>query len=691
MIPARPLALAVAMALALGVVSSCSKEKPPAPSSSATPSSAYAPLPPAVPGAVRSPGAPVAPGGAKPNLVLITMEATRPDHLGCYGNHDVATPGLDQLAGEGAYFTEAIAIAPLTLPSHASIMTGLYPPRHGVRDDDGFKLPDGPTTLAEHLRSQGYRTAAAIGSRLLAKESGLAQGFESYAEPQRTPRTAPFVIDDAIAAINRMKGGPFFLWVQLDDPHAPYAPPPGLQARFARFPYDGEIAWMDVHLKRLFDFLRSEQLMDRTVVLATADEGESLGEHGEETHGLFLYDSTLKVPMILRYPPLIAAGTKFEGLVSGVDVAPTALELMGLPAMPDAQGESCAARLAGRDATQRDAVYAESLLGQRAYAWLGLRALRTPLEKFVEGSEPELYDLHRDPSETINRAPGDPKVVAETWRPSMEEALRVIGDKPLARAAAPSRRDVPGLAAAHNLYRRAELTIESGHPDQAAPLLRQALARDPGNPAVKSLLAALRGETAPASGGMANTFASQFNRGNALFVKGQLDGAAKAFRAALAQNPGSAKTHYVLARVLVEQRDTAGAEKELRAAVAADPRLADAWNALGIMLERSNRRPEALDAFSRALDASPDYPDALFNRAKLELLSGKPADARRDLNRLIEAHADYSAARFLEAHICVSEQNTDGAKTALNKYLALPNLDPKMKAAAVDMLQKLGG
>jgi arylsulfatase A-like enzyme/Tfp pilus assembly protein PilF len=693
----RPFVLFVTAGLVASALS-CSKEKPAAPSAnapgavSATGSSpdatSPAPRPPAVP-----PGIPAFSG--KPNLVLITLEATRPDHLGCYGYPGAMTPNLDQLAREGERFTQATTVTPLTLPSHASILTGEYPARHGVRDDNGFKLRDSDTTLAEFLKSQGYATGAAIGSRVLARESGLQQGFDIYAEPKRSPRTAPFVIDDALMAVDTMKGGPFFLWVQLNDPHAPYNPPPGLQEIFAAHPYDGEIAWADAQLKRLFDRLHSQGVWDRTMIVATADEGESLGEHGEETHGLFLYDGTLKVPLIVRYPPRIAAGSKFEGLISSVDLAPTLLELMGLPPMPGAQGESCAARILGKDTTEREAVYAESFFGQRAYGWGPLRTLRSSAEKFVDGPEPELYDLHRDPAETINRAPDEPKVVAETWRPSLEEALRVIGDKEAGagagRTGAQAHRDVRGLVAANNLFLKAQLTIESGHPEQAAPLLDQALLRDPGNPAVKTLRAALRGEPATAAGGNANTFAAQFNRGNALFVKGQLDGAAKAFSAALALNPASADTHYLLGRVRVAQQNSKGAEEEFRAAVAADPKLVDGWNALGILLDKSNRRPEALDAFSRALDAFPDHPDALFNRSKLELLSEKLPDARRDLDRLLKAHPDYSAARFLEAHLCVAEKNTEGAKAALNKFLALPNVNPQMKAAATDMLQKLGG
>ena len=632
---------------------------------------------------------------AKPNLVLITMEATRADHLGCYDNPQAQTPNLDGLAREGAIFLKAIAVAPLTLPSHASIVTGLYPPRHGVRDDSGSRLQESETTLAEHLKAQGYGTAASIGAHLLAGDSGFKQGFDSYAEPKRTPRNAAFVVDDAIEAINRMKGGPFFLWVQLNDPHAPYAPPPGFRALFEKRLYDGEIAWMDSQLKRLFDHLRTQGLADNTVVAATADHGESLGEHGEETHGVFLYDSTLRVPLIVRYPPRIPAGTRFSGVVSGVDLAPTVLALMGLPPMAMAQGESCAVRLLGGDAPERDVAYAESLFGQRAYGWAPLHALRSSKEKFVDAPAAELYNLERDPSETINLAANDAKAVAETWRPSVEEALRAIGGaNPEPTAARPGRtapRDPKELIAASNLFLRAQLVVEEGQPGQAAPLLEQALARDPGNPAAKSLLAALRAEPTAATGAAAGTFASQWNLGNALYVHGKLDEAAKAFRAALAINPNSAETHYALGNVLAAQGDAAAAEAELRAAVAGDPKMADGWNKLGIVLQKANRRPEALSAYSRALEASPDDADALFNRAKLELQDNDLPGARRDVDRLLTAHKDYSAGSFLDAHVCVAEGNTAGAKEALTRFLALPKVDPRMKAAAADMLQKLGG
>lgn len=662
----------LASAVLVAVTISCSKDATPEKASTASPSAV----------------------AAKPNLVLITMEATRADHLGCYDNPRVQTPRLDGLAREGAVFLKAIAVAPLTLPSHASIFTALYPPRHGVRDDGGSRLQDSETTLAEHLKTQGYGTAASIGARLLADDAGFKQGFDSYAEPKRTPRNASFVVDDAIEAVNRMKGGPFFLWVQLDDPRAPYAPPPGFRALFENRLYDGEIAWMDLQLGRLFDHLRAQGLADNTLIVATADHGESLGEHGEQTHGVFLYDSTLRVPLIVRYPPKIPAGTKFSGVVSGVDLAPTVLALMGLPPLALAQGESCAMRLLGGDAPERDVAYAESLFGQRSYGWAPLHALRSSREKFVDAPIAELYNLERDPSETINLATTDAKAVADTWRPSVEEALRLIGGGSPEPAVTGNKRVAPrdpkGLIGASNLFLMAQLAVEEGQLGKAAPLLRQALAKDPGNPAAKSLLAALRAEPMAATGAASGTFASQWNLGNALYVHGKFDEAAKAFRAALAINPGNAETHYALGNVLAAQGDMATAESELRAAVAADPKLGDGWNKLGILLQKNNRRPEALTAYSRALEASPNDADALFNRAKLELLENDLPSARRDVDRLLSAHKDYAAGAFLEAHICVAEGNTSGAKKALTRFLALPNVDPRMKAAATDMLQKLG-
>jgi choline-sulfatase len=701
-------------ALVLGPAVSCSKNSapssPPAEAPQAgAPAAASAPLPtgPPPPGSVQTPlnvdagtpgpavhAVPAVSTKGKPNLLLITMASTRADHLGCYDNPEVKTPTLDTLAHEGLLFTQAVAVAPLTLPSTASILTGLYPPRLGVRSDSGARLAAAETTLAEHLKAQGYATAAAVGSRILGGDAGFKQGFDGFAGPPRTSRSAAFVIDDAMQAVNRLKGGPFFLWVQLDDPNAPYTPPPGFFKMFENRPYDGEIAWMDSQLTRLIAHMKSWGLLDTTLIVATADHGESLGDHGEETHGVFVYDSTLKVPLIVRYPPLVIAGSKFPSVVSGVDIVPTVLELMGLPPLPGVQGESCVARLSGKDVPEREVVYAESLYGQLEYGWAPLHALRSAKEKFIDAPEPELYDLKRDPTESINVAKDQKETVEGSWHTSMAQALHDIGGgsapAPAARSDHAPVRDPKSVIAASNFFIKAQLAIALGQADQARTLLNQALAKDPGNPAVSSLLAALHADV-PKTGAEENTFAGQWNRGNAFYVHGQYDEAARAFRAALALNPKSAETHYALGIVLAAKDDTKGAETELRAAVAADPKMADGWNKLGLLMQQSNRRSDAMDAYARSLEAVPDNPDALFNRARLELLDKNVKDARSDLDKLVAAHKDYPAAGFLEAHVCVAEGNAAGAKEALTKFLALTNTDPRMKSAATDMLQKLGG
>ena len=639
---------------------------------------------------VRSMGAEPVAMPERPNLIVITMEATRPDHIGCYDDPRAETPALDRLGTEGAILDAAIAAAPLTLPSHASIFTALYPPRHGVRGDEGSTLDRSKPTLAAHLKAQGFATTASVGNSRLGGAIGLKRGFDSFAAPRSGSRRAAEVVDDAIAAIDRVHGHPFFLWVQCDDPHAPYEPPPPYGKKFAGRPYDGEIASMDAQIKRLLEHLRARALLDKTIVVATADHGESLGEHGEETHGLLVYDATLRVPLIVRYPPKATPGTRVKAVVSLVDLAPTVLELLGLPPMAGVQGTSFAPALHGAGMSQREPAYAESLMGEQVFGWAPLYALRTATRKFIDAPNAEVYDIKRDPSETIDMADKDAPVAAEA-RAQVDQLRRSIGDSAGGTAKnARARPDPKSLIAVGNLFITAKATIEAGRPQDAASLLERALAKDPSNRAVTSLLAALRGQAAESAAAAPDTFAGQFNRGNALYVQGKLDESAKAFRAALALNPSSAKTQYALGNVLAAQGDTAGAVDELRAAVASDPKLVEGWNALGIVLDKSKRRAEALDAFSRALEVNPDHADALFNRAKLELMNLQLKDARRDLDRLLKARADYAPGLFLEAHLCDAEKNPAGVKASLTKFLALPNLDPRMKAAAEDMMKKAG-
>ena len=720
---------------------------------------------------------PVSSGGGRgrPNLVLITMDTTRADHLGCYGDRDAATPRLDALARDGVVFDHAFAVAPLTFPSHASMLTGRYPPATGVRDNGDFRLPEAETTLAEHLRAQGYRARASVGSFVLAGELGLAQGFEAYAEPpaprlagvadpavarlERIPqRPAARVADEALTAIDAMKSGPFFLWVHFFDPHSPYTPPPPYAEAFKSRPYDGEIASMDAAIGRIVDGLSAAGVTDRTIVAAIADHGESLGEHGEATHGIYLYDATLHVPLIVRYPAKLRAGSRYAGLVSGVDLAPTLLELMELPPLPAAQGSSVASALVAGSVAEREPVYAESVYGERAYGWSPLFALRSASEKFIEAPEPEVYAVEADPGETKNLASGRPADLA-AWRKRLADDVSRMGPSQASAASASDdeqRREAlrslgyvsggaPGLARknrpdpktrfdVHLDYMKALELVDSGKTSEAETLLAKTLARDPGNPAVTSLLGSLRFSSTRRAEGLAQlraaaaaapgVWTNQWNLANALLEQGLFEDAVAPLRAVVAIGPEIPESYYALGNALagaghaadavlayrqaagrglktaalnvalgaalVDGKDVAGAEAAFRESVRIDPSCADCWNKLGILLDRTGRRPDAMEAFEKAIAADPGHPDALFNRGRIRLLGGDAKAARADVDALLARHPDYAAARLLEANVCEAEGNRAGARAALRELIALPGAAPNLKAAGRAMLAKLG-
>ncbi|MBZ0270102.1 sulfatase, partial [bacterium] len=271
------------------------------------------------------------------NVLLVTIDTLRSDRLGFEGWTAADTPVLDRLAAGGVVFRTALATAPVTLPSHASILTGLYPPRHGALDNGIYSLPEGVPTLATILKDAGYATSASIGAYVLHRQYGLARGFDVYDDRFRHPsadaareRRGAHVVDRAIRWLReRDHDAPFFLWAHLYDPHAPYSPP----AEYAGFadPYDGEIAYVDACIGALLDALREEGSLARTLVVVTADHGEAFGDGGERTHGLLLRESTLRVPWILRAKGALPGGREIADVVSGADVAPTVLALLGLP------------------------------------------------------------------------------------------------------------------------------------------------------------------------------------------------------------------------------------------------------------------------------------------------------------------------------------------------------------------------
>ena len=350
---------------------------------------------------------------ARPNLVLVTLDTVRADHLGCYGDSQAITPALDGLAAEGLRFTSASSTVPLTLPSHTTILSGLLPPHHGLRNNGAGLLAPGTPTLATLLAAAGYRTAAFLGAFVLDHRFGLAGGFEVYDdEIPRDPRAGTIleaerqgrdVMDRALAWLRtpaKDDARPFFVWVHLYDAHAPYQPPAQWAARHPGRPYDGEISEVDEQVGRLLAELKSRGLDGRTVVAVAADHGEGLGEHGELTHGLLLYEPTLHVPLLLRAPwglkPRVVAAP-----VSLVDLAPTLAGLVGHPFPAGRDGRDLSQALLAGEEPAPGNVYAETRY-PATFGWSPLAALRRRDRKYIASPRPELYDLARDPGEVTN-------------------------------------------------------------------------------------------------------------------------------------------------------------------------------------------------------------------------------------------------------------------------------------------------
>jgi choline-sulfatase len=345
------------------------------------------------------------------NVLLITLDTTRVDRLGCYGSTKGLTPNIDGLARHGVLFADAVTSVPLTLPSHASLLTGRYPPAIGVRDNGAYRLTPDHVTLAERLRGQGYATAAFVSCFVLDRRFGLDQGFDVYdfrvadtgrRDPNalRHERPADQVTDAALAWLAQPRAGaPFFAWVHYFDPHHPYASPLAAAGAFAGDPYDGEIAYVDQELGRLLAGLDELGLRDRTLIVLASDHGEALREHGEVYHGIFIYEATMRAALLLSNPVLFDGPVRLDGGVVGlVDVVPTLAAVLGLPAPEPVDGMDLVARSPGPDR----AVYLESYHPAEGLGCAPLYGLRRHRDKYILAPTAEYYDLRRDPGEQVN-------------------------------------------------------------------------------------------------------------------------------------------------------------------------------------------------------------------------------------------------------------------------------------------------
>ena len=452
------------------------------------------------------------------NVLLITLDTTRADHLSCYSSRGAKTPNLDALAARGVRFAHATAQVPLTLPSHACIMTGSYPMVHKLRDMGGFILDKSHPTLASLMQGAGFATAAFVGSRAVARNFGLSHGFDTYdddmgaqTEEGKLPgvfaeRRAGVVTDRALDWLKQNGRRKFFLWAHYYDPHQPYDPPEPFRRQYAKSLYDGEIAYMDEQVGRLLAGLDQLGITSRTLVIAMGDHGESLGEHGEATHGIFLYDATLHVPLLVAGPD-VPRGKVIDDQVRSIDVHPTVMEFLNLQPSSEAQGVSLWPLLRQGTHVRSNYSYGETLYPRTYMGWSELRAMRTDNWKFILASHPELYNLEHDPGETQNLIPNHPaeadqlqkkiweiagtqarteKVttvpVDEQTRQELESLGYISGgasrEIQLGSDAPDPKDRIPVL----EIIQRAEGFLNAHDNARAAQSMEQALRQDPGNP-----------------------------------------------------------------------------------------------------------------------------------------------------------------------------------------------------------------
>lgn len=572
----------------------------------------------------------VAPPRPPVNVLLITLDTLRADALGVYGHPGGASPNLDALAAESARFTRAYTVTPLTIPAHSSIMTGLLPPRHGVRDNGDFFLSEEAHTLAERFKEAGYRTMASVGAEVTSHHWGFAQGFDAYHDDMggaaseegnrwKVERRGDAVVDDALAWLSADAGAaqPFFAWVHLFDVHHPYAAPEPYRSRFQAQPYLGEVAWTDSQVGRLLGALRERGLLENTAVIVTADHGEGLGSHGENFHGVLLYDPTTRVPLLVRPPGGLSATSSVPFPVSLVDLAPTALAMAGLPAPQGLDGMDLSPWVVERVALPAPplgrAVYLEALYGWRHYGWAPQRALVTDDAKLIDSTTPELYG-REDMAEADNRADRAASQV-QTLQARIAELYASL----LQSAISSSEAEL-------SPERIAQLEALGYVTSGAAP---QGEGFGEGLPDPVSHLPSLR----------------RLEEARAAVQAGDLAGAEKMVRALVEDEPGLAEASNLLASVLARQSRIAEAIEVLRAVDERRPS-SNTRATMGTLEMRRGRVAEAVALLGAAIEQDPfhgsawtPYLTALFLSGDMETLGREVARARQNLPELASAVA----------------------------------------------------
>ncbi len=638
-------------------------------------------------GGVGEPDAGSSASAGAPNVLLITLDTLRADRLGSYGYAAARTPHLDALAARGLRFSQATTVMPLTLPAHASLMTGTFPAYHGVRDNGGFYLGEDAETLAEVLREAGYRTAGFVSAFVLDSRWGIGQGFERFYDDfdltefndapgmDAIQRPGSVVVDQALEWLRSTGGaggadggddGPFLAWVHLYDPHTPYQAPEPFRSQFpatASGAYDAEIAYTDAQVGRLLAALEEDGRLDNTLVAVAADHGEMLGEHGEPTHGFFIYDAAVRIPMLLAGPGIPAA--EISEQVRIVDLMPTLLARLGLEAPAVVQGVDLMA--AARGEQLRLAGLSESWFPRFHYGWSELTSIQDGRYKLIRAPRRELYDLTADPGEKADLAAERPEIaermeaallsmLEETEGPETQAAPRPVDSETAAKLQALGylgtgsrhldddgrpRADPKDKIGLYNLLKQATAAAAIGEIERAVATVGRALEEDPGIVEGHMLL------------------------GNFLRESERFDDAVAAFQAALALDSEHHEAIYSLALAYKETGRLEDARAGFERAAALDPRNGKVLWQLADLAMRQGRFADAETRLLRALDLDLDRARFLLKLGECYLEVGRLDDAQR---RLLEARAENPELVTVSFNLGLIHEERGQAERAIEEY-----------------------
>jgi choline-sulfatase len=608
-----------------------------------------------------------------PDVYLITIDTLRADHVGCYGNKQIETPALDALAGDGVRFSQAFTHSPITNTSHITILTGLLPSVHGVTD---FAVPLSPqhVTAAELLKKHGYQTAAFIGAVILDSNTlapGLDRGFDFYDNfPKgdgkdadgktadgknkerwgRVERRGMEVVNHAEAWFEKHRTGPHFVWVHLYDPHDPYEPPAPFSEKYKDHLYDGEIAYADSAVAHWIAFLKKAGVYDNAIIIVTGDHGEGLGEHGEDTHGLFLYDSTLHIPMIVKTAGGAHRGTVIDAQVRTTDILPTLLSATGMAAPVELNGESLLPLLDQSAAPDRE------LFGETDYplrwGWAPLRALRTQNTKLIEAPRPELYDLHADPKELKNLYTADGASVKSMqgemakWKAKLPEQANKLAEN------LPDPKDKVEV---QNQLHNAMLAADDNRTTDARQFLEEALQLDPNSPTALRQLGELE------------------------FASGDYAKAAVHLKRACELRPDDSTAAFELGEAMQKSGDWAGARDALESSLKLAPSQMPARLMLGHVYLQLKDAKNAADQFEAALLVDSNNSDGRLGLAQAQLEQSDFAGALPDLEAFTKSDSRNAGAWRLLARAYRGLGREAEAKRAEAQVAALEKTDLEKK------------